>query len=82
MMSMVESHDFAYEMSESLSPQVNTVAQLIYELQGIVDAMDDGEYQWPLDEITPRVDKEDLVTTVFNPVRVERMGGPDWLECV
>jgi hypothetical protein len=82
MMSMVESHDFAYEMSESLSPQVNTVAKLIYELQGIVDAMDDGEYQWPLEQITPRVDKEDLVKTVFSPNRVAVMGGTEWLECV
>ena len=82
MMSMVESHDFAYEMSECLSPQVNTVAKLIYELQGIVDAMEDGGYQWPLDKITPRVDKEELVKTVFNPNRMMRMGGPEWLECV
>jgi hypothetical protein len=58
------------------------VAKLIYELQGIVDAMDDGEYQWPLEQITPRVDKEDLVKTVFQPERVERMGGPEWLEIV
>jgi hypothetical protein len=82
MRSMVETHDFAYEMSESLSPQVNTVAKLIYDLQGIVDAMEDGEYQWPLDQIIPRVDKEDLVKTVFQPDRMVRMGGPEWLECV
>jgi hypothetical protein len=82
MRSMVETHDFAYEMSESLSPQVNTVAKLIYDLQGIVDAMEDGGYQWPLDKITPRVDKEELVKTVFNPNRMMRMGGPEWLECV
>jgi len=44
--------------------------------------MEDGEYQWPLDQIIPRVDKEDLVKTVFQPDRMERMGGPDWLECV
>jgi hypothetical protein len=83
MMSMVESHDFAYEMSECLSPQVNTVAKLIYDLQGIVDTIEDGgEYEWPLDQITPRVDKEDLVKTVFQPDRAVRMGGPEWLECV
>jgi hypothetical protein len=58
------------------------VAKLIYDLQGIVDAMEDGEYQWPLDQIIPRVDKEDLVKTVFQPDRMVRMGGPEWLECV
>jgi hypothetical protein len=51
-------------------------------MQGIVDAMEDGGYQWPLDKITPRVDKEELVKTVFNPNRMMRMGGPEWLECV
>jgi hypothetical protein len=51
-------------------------------MQGIVDAMEDGEYQWPLEQITPRVDKEDLVKTVFQPERAERMGGPEWLEIV
>jgi hypothetical protein len=30
----------------------------IYHLQGIVDAMEDGEYQWPLDQITAPVDTE------------------------
>ena len=40
---------------------------------------DGGDYQWPIDQITPRVDKEDLVKTVFQP---DRMGGPEWLECV
>ena len=30
----------------------------------------------------PRVDKEELVKTVFNPGRVVRMGGHEWLECV
>ena len=82
MRSMVDSNDFEYEMPECLSPEFETSAKLIYDLQGIVDAMEEGEYQWPLEQITPRVDKEDLVTTVFSPDRVERMGGPDWLECV
>jgi hypothetical protein len=30
----------------------------------------------------PPVYKEDLVKNVFRPDRVERMGGPEWLECV
>jgi hypothetical protein len=80
--SMVETHDFDYEMPVYLSPEFETAARLIYELQGIVDAMDDGEYEWPLEQITPRVDKEDLVKTVFQPERAERMGGPEWLEIV
>ena len=82
MWSMVDAHDFDYEMPDYLSPEFETAAKLIYDLQGIVDAMEEGEYQWPLDQITPRVDKEDLVTTVFQPDRMLRMGGPDWLECV
>jgi hypothetical protein len=80
--SMVETHDFDYEFPECLSPEFETVAKLIYDLQGIVDAMEDGEYQWPLEQITPRVDKEDLVKAVFHPNRMVRMGGPEWLECV
>jgi hypothetical protein len=47
MRSMVETHDFDYEMPECLSPEVETVAKLIYDLQGIVDLIEDGEYQWP-----------------------------------
>jgi hypothetical protein len=34
---MVDTHDFDYEFPECLSPQVETVAKLIYDLQGIVD---------------------------------------------
>ena len=65
------------------STEFKTVARLIYDLQGIIDTIEDGgEYQWPLDQITPRVDKEDLVKTVFNPTRVMSMGGPEWLECM
>jgi hypothetical protein len=82
MKSMVDAHDFEYKMPECYSPEVEPVAKLIYDSQGIVDAMEDGEYQWPLEQITPRVDKEDLVKTVFHPDRMVRMGGPDWLECV
>jgi hypothetical protein len=79
---MVDSNDFEYEMPMCLYPEFETAAKLIYRMQGIVDAMEDGEHQWPLDQITPRVDKEDLVTTVFNPDRAMRMGGPEWLDCV
>lgn len=80
--SMVDTNDFEYEMPECLSPQFETVAKLIYDLQGIVDLMGDGEYLWPIEQITPRVDKNDLISTVFHPNRVVRMGGPDWLECM
>jgi hypothetical protein len=82
MRSMVDSNDFEYEEPMCLSTKVEFVAQLIYRMQGIVDAMDDGEYQWPLDQITPRVDKESLVAAVFHPGRVEKLGGLGWLECV
>jgi hypothetical protein len=82
MRSMVDAHDFDYEMPVCLSPEVENVGKLIYNLQGIIDLIDDGEYEWPLDQITPRVDKEDLVKTVFHPSRMVRMGGPEWLECV
>ena len=82
MKSMVDAHEFEYEMPECLSTNVEFVSQLIYELQGIVDDMEDGDYKWPLDKITPRVDKEELVKTVFHPDRMMRMGGPEWLECV
>ena len=84
MMSMVEVHDFEYKMPEfNPSAGVETVAKLIYDLQGIVDLVEDGGYyQWPLEQITHRVDKEDLVKTVFQPDRMMRMGGPEWLECV
>lgn len=82
MRSMVDSNDFEYEEPMCLSTKVQFVAQLIYRMQGIVDLMEEGEYQWPLDHITPRVNKEDLVMTVFNPERVMKMGGRDWLECV
>lgn len=49
MRSMVEVHDFDYEMPECLSPEVEAVAKFIYDSQGIVDMMDDmgGEYTWP-----------------------------------
>ena len=82
MKSMVAAHDFEYEMPVCLSSQFETVARLIYDLQGIVDRIEDGEYEWPLDQITPRADLEDLTKTVFHPTRIERMGGPEWLECV
>ena len=46
--SMVDAHDFEYEMPECLSPEVETVAKLIYDLQGIIDTIEDGgEYEWP-----------------------------------
>jgi hypothetical protein len=38
--------------------------------------------KWPLDQIIPRVDKEDLVKTVFHPDRMVKMGGVEWLESV
>ena len=83
MRSMYDGPDSEYEMPECLCPEVEIVAKLIYDLQGIVDLVDDGgEYQWPLDQINPRVDKEDLVKTVFRPDRIMRMGGLEWLECV
>jgi hypothetical protein len=83
MRSMVDAHDFEHEMPECFCAEVEPVAKLIYEAQGIVDIIDDeGEYRWPLDQIPPRVDKEDLVKTVFHPTRISRMGGTDWLECV
>lgn len=78
---MVETHDFEYEMPECLVPEVETAAKLIYDLQGIVDLLEDGdEYKWPLDQITPRVDRADLVQTVFRPDRMVRMGGLEWLD--
>jgi hypothetical protein len=80
--SMIDTNDFEYEMPECLSPEVETVARLIYDLQGIVDLIADGEYTWPMEKITPRVDKEDLVKTVFHPDRMVRMGGFEWLECM
>jgi hypothetical protein len=79
---MIDTNDFEYEMPECLSPEVETVARLIYDLQGIVDLIADGDYTWPMEKITPRVDKEDLVKTVFHPDRMVRMGGFEWLECV
>jgi hypothetical protein len=89
MRSMVDVYDFEsrlehrYEMPQCLSPEFETATKLINDLQEIIDLIqDDGEYQWPLDQITPRVDKEDLVKAVFQPDRMLRMGGPDWLECV
>jgi len=82
MKSMVDTNDFEHEMPACFSPEVETVAKLIYELQGIVDLTEDGEYQWPLQQITPRVDKEDLVTTVFQPDRMMRMGGQKWIDYV
>jgi hypothetical protein len=81
--SMIDAHDFEYEMPGCPWTKFKTVAKLIYDLQGIVDNIEDGgEYQWPLEQITPRVDKEDLVKTVFKPDRMTRMGGLEWLECV
>jgi len=83
MQSMYDGQDSEYEMPECRSPHLKTVAKLIYDLQGIVDLVDDGgDYQWPLEKITPRVDKEDLVKAVFHPDRMVRMGGFEWLECV
>lgn len=83
MRSMYDAQDSEYEMPECLCPEVETVAKLIYDLQGIVYLVEDGgEYQWPLDQITPRVDKEDLVKAVFHPDRIMSMGGLEWLECV
>ena len=43
MWSMVDAHDFDYEMPDYLSPEFETVAKLIYDLQGIVDLIQDGE---------------------------------------
>ena len=86
MLSMVDSWmeaDDLMRMPECLSPEVETVAKLIYDLQGIIDIIEDGgEYEWPLDQITPRVDKEELAKTVFHPVRMVKMGGVEWLESV
>lgn len=91
MRSMVDTHDVHARvislqlpwMPKCLSPEFETAAKLIYDLQEIIDLIEDGgHYQWPLDQITPLVDKEDLVKTVFHPYRMGRMGGLEWLECV
>jgi len=82
MKSMVDVHDFDYGMPECYSAEVEPLAKLIYDSQIIVDAMQDGEHKWPLEQITSRVDKEDLAKTVFSPNRIARMGGLEWLECV
>jgi hypothetical protein len=75
--------DDLMRMPVCLSPEVETVAKLIYDLQGIINTLEEGEeYEWPLDQITPRVDKEDLVKTVFHPDRMVKMGGIEWLEAV
>jgi hypothetical protein len=48
MRSMVDAHDFEYEMPEfNHNAGVETVAKLIYDLQGIVNLIEDGEYEWP-----------------------------------
>jgi hypothetical protein len=83
MRSMIETHDYDYHPPESLCAETDKVAKLIYDLQGIIDKLEEGEeYVWPIEQIVPQVDKEDLVKTVFHPIRVENMGGPAWLECV
>jgi hypothetical protein len=83
MRSMVDNYEDEGEMPECLSPEVETVATLIYDLQVIIDIIEDGgEYEWPLDQITPRVDKEELAKTVFHPDRMVKMGGVEWLESV
>lgn len=72
-----------WEMPKCSSPEVETVAKLIYDLQGIINTLEEGEeYEWPLDQIIPRIDKEDLVKTVFHPDRMVKMGGVEWLEAV
>jgi hypothetical protein len=81
--SMVASHDFESFMPESYCVESDEVAKLIYDLQIIVDQLEEGqEYEWPIDQIVPRVDKEELAKTVFHPSRVEKMGGFEWIECV
>ena len=78
MRSMAETH----EMPECLCQEVETLARLIYNLQGIVDSIEGGVYEWPLDQITPRVDKEELLEVVFHPDRMMKMGGREWLQCM
>jgi hypothetical protein len=83
MESMVDAHDFSCLPPKSLYAETDKIAQLIYDLQIIVDKLEDGEeYEWPIDQIVPRVDKEELVKTVFHPSRVMKMGGFEWIECV
>jgi hypothetical protein len=68
---------------EALCIETDRVAKLIYDLQLIVDKIEEGqEYEWPIDQIVPRVDKEDLAKTVFHPRRVEKMGGFEWVDAV
>jgi hypothetical protein len=68
---------------EALCIETDKVAKLIYDLQIIVDQLEDGgEYEWPIDQIVPRVDKEELAKTVFHPRRVEKMGGFEWVDAV
>jgi len=60
---------------EVLCIETDKVAKLIYDLQVIIEKLeDDQEHEWPIDQIVPRVDKE-MAKTVFNPRRVEKMGG-------
>jgi hypothetical protein len=82
MRSMINSHDYKSEFPEALCIETDKVAKLIYDLQLIVDKIEDGEYEWPIEQIVPRVDKEDLVKTVFHPRRVEKMGGFEWVDAV
>jgi len=83
MRSMAESPDDYPSMPDSLNEATDKVAKLIYDLQLIIDNLEEGgEYEWPIDQIVPRVDKEELVKAVFHPSRVMKMGGPEWLECV
>lgn len=83
MRSMAELPSDYPSMPESLGEATDKVAKLIYDLQVIIDILEDGgEYEWPIEQIVPRVDKEDLVKTVFHPSRVMKMGGFEWIECV
>jgi hypothetical protein len=83
MRSMIDSHDFETLMPEALCIETDKVAKLIYDLQIIIDKLEDGqEYEWPIDQSVPRVDKEELVKTVFHPSRVEKMGGFEWVDAV
>jgi len=83
MRSMIDSHDFESAMPEALCIETDKVAKLIYDLQVIIEKLEDGEeYEWPIDQIVPRVDKEELAKTVFHPSRVEKMGGFEWVDAV
>jgi hypothetical protein len=47
MHSMVDDHDFEYGMPMFTSPEYANVAKLIYDLQIIIDQIEEGVYEFP-----------------------------------